>query len=165
MRGLVHTVELDGKSFAAARAVIACAELESVRIIRSKFSSSLHSVPVSEVELATSTSRTTETKDGAALIISLDLGLRGYREDDLLLDVSARIEAQYSVPEESVFSSFQLRSFARANGMLNVWPYWRDFVQSSVQRAGLPSLTLPLFRVLNRRLTPTVRSEPAPLAK
>lgn len=38
-------------------------------------------------------------------------------------------------------------SFARINGIYNAWPYWREFVQSATTRMGLPSLTLPVFRI------------------
>jgi preprotein translocase subunit SecB len=105
---------------------------------------------VATMDLATS-SRTNESVDNSSLTILLDLVLRGFREESVLLDISARIEAVYSVSQDSSFSEYQLRFFAKANGMLNVWPYWRDFVQSSVTRAGLPPLTLPLFRVLHKR--------------
>lgn len=149
-RSLIHTVELDGKAFAAARAVIACVELDSVRITRSRFVTSMDGRLVPSVELATS-SRTIEEVKETALSVTLDLVLRGYKDEEPLLDINARIEAIYTVPAGSSFTPYQLRSFAKANGMLNVWPYWRDFVQSSVQRAGLPPLTLPLFRVIHKR--------------
>jgi preprotein translocase subunit SecB len=147
---LIHNVELDEKDFAAARAVISCTELESVKIIRSQFVSSVGSSPVSEVELTT-TSRTDEETNDTHLIVNLDLVLRGVHEDKVLLEIKARIEIIYSIPENSQFTQHQLRSFAKSNGMLNAWPYWREFIQNVVQRAGLPPLTLPLFRVLHKK--------------
>lgn len=149
-RRLVHTVEIDKKELDAARAVIACVELESVRITRSRFVTSMHGFPTAPVELATS-SRTEEVTVEGSLCVVLDLVLRGYKDEDVLLEVSARIEAAYTIPPSSSFTPYQLKCFAKANGMLNVWPYWRDFVQSSVQRAGLPALALPLFRVIHKR--------------
>jgi preprotein translocase subunit SecB len=113
----------------------------------------MHSTPASQVDLATS-SRTKEIVEDGSLNILFDLALRGYKDEDVLLEVSARIEAVYSIPEDSTFTPYQLECFAKANGMLNIWPYWRDFVQSTVQRAGLPALTLPLFRVLHKRSVP-----------
>jgi len=148
-RSLIHTVELDGKAFAAARAVIACAEVESIRITRSKFGSRIHMSEAPQVELTTS-SKTEELIAGGKLTIFLDLSLRGLKGEEVWLEIAARIEAQYSLPDDATFTAFQLKSFARANAMLNVWPYWRDFVQSTVQRAALPPLTLPLFRVIHK---------------
>jgi len=151
-RRLVHIVELDKKELDAARAVIACVELESVRITRSRFVTTMHGLPLTPVELATS-SRTEEVTEDESLCVILDLVLRGYKDEAVLLEVSASIEAVYSIPPNSSFSPYQLKCFAKANGMLNVWPYWRDFVQSSVLRAGLPPLALPLFRVIHKRPT------------
>ena len=149
-RSLTHIVEIDEKALAAARAVIACVELESVRIIHSRFVTSMPTLPTTPIELAT-TSRTEESIDGESLYVVLDLALRGFKKEDVVLDVNARIEAVYSIPADATFSPYQMKCFAKANGMLNVWPYWRDFVQSTVQRAGLPALTLPLFRVIHKR--------------
>lgn len=36
--------------------------------------------------------------------------------------------------------------FANLNGPYNAWPYWREFVQSAANRAGLPGVVIPLFR-------------------
>ena len=38
--------------------------------------------------------------------------------------------------------------FANLNGIYNAWPYWREFVQNTVTRMGLPSLTIPVFRIV-----------------
>ena len=38
--------------------------------------------------------------------------------------------------------------FANLNGIYNAWPYWREFVQNTVTRMGLPSLSIPVFRIV-----------------
>jgi len=38
--------------------------------------------------------------------------------------------------------------FANLNGIYNAWPYWREFVQNAVTRMGLPSLSIPVFRIV-----------------
>jgi len=38
--------------------------------------------------------------------------------------------------------------FASLNGIYNAWPYWREFVQNTVTRMGLPSLSIPVFRIV-----------------
>lgn len=38
--------------------------------------------------------------------------------------------------------------FANLNGVYNAWPYWREFVQNTVVRMGLPPLTIPVFRIV-----------------
>ena len=36
-------------------------------------------------------------------------------------------------------------AFGKMNGIHNVWPYWREYVQSVSTRAGMPPVTLPLM--------------------
>jgi preprotein translocase subunit SecB len=31
------------------------------------------------------------------------------------------------------------------NGIYNIWPYWREYVQTTTSRLGLPPLTLPVL--------------------
>jgi len=38
--------------------------------------------------------------------------------------------------------------FANLNGIYNAWPYWREFVQNTIVRMGLPSLSIPVFRIV-----------------
>lgn len=38
--------------------------------------------------------------------------------------------------------------FSRANALLNVWPYWREFASSCNDRMGLPHWNLPVLRLL-----------------
>lgn len=41
----------------------------------------------------------------------------------------------------------QLAKFAELNGIFNAWPYWREYVQSTTSRMGLPPLVMPSFKV------------------
>jgi hypothetical protein len=36
--------------------------------------------------------------------------------------------------------------FANVNGPYNVWPYWRELVQTAAGRVGLGNITVPVFR-------------------
>jgi hypothetical protein len=154
-RSLVHFAELDKEQFSAAKALIACVELRSVRFTRFSFTSNLgaRTDPEGNIEVSSS-SRSTQTIDSGFLKITYDLGIQGHQEDVLIMNIGARIEVLYAVPEEQSFNDSQMKAFARSNGMLNVWPYWREYVQSSTQRAGLASLTLPLFRVVPKSTKP-----------
>lgn len=40
-----------------------------------------------------------------------------------------------------------VEQFGKLNGMYNAWPYWREFVQNTTIRMGLPPLTIPVFRI------------------
>lgn len=52
-------------------------------------------------------------------------------------------------------------AFGNINGIYNAWPYWREFVQNSVARMGLPPLTIPVFRLVTPRKTKKVKSKKA----
>jgi hypothetical protein len=61
-------------------------------------------------------------------------------------EVRARIALTYDSPKAAEFSSEHLSAFAQGNGIYNAWPYWREFLQSSTVRMGLPPFILPSFR-------------------
>ena len=39
-----------------------------------------------------------------------------------------------------------IEAFANTDAVYHAWPYWREFVQSSMARMGLPPIMIPLFR-------------------
>jgi len=47
---------------------------------------------------------------------------------------------------ESPFSEDFMDIYAEVNLQVNTWPYFREFVQSMIQKAGLPPLTLPFLK-------------------
>jgi hypothetical protein len=38
-------------------------------------------------------------------------------------------------------------AFGKMNGIHNIWPYWREYVQSTSTRAGFPPFPIPLMTV------------------
>ena len=38
-----------------------------------------------------------------------------------------------------------VEQFGKINGIFNAWPYWRELLQSTLQRMGLPPIVLPLL--------------------
>lgn len=61
--------------------------------------------------------------------------------------VTARLELRYQIPPDLPIHEGLLDEFAKLNGVFNAWPYWREFVQNTLVRMGLPPLALPLYRV------------------
>ena len=41
-----------------------------------------------------------------------------------------------------------VKAFKEGNAVFNCWPYFREYVQSTVSRMDLPPLTLPLLRLM-----------------
>jgi hypothetical protein len=67
------------------------------------------------------------------------------RQDGSPEDVFVRIEARFAITyainalEGLVQPNYD--AFGERNGIYNAWPYWREFVQSTTVRMGLPPLT------------------------
>lgn len=43
------------------------------------------------------------------------------------------------------FTDESINSFGAATTIFNVWPYWREFMQSMTARAAMPPFVLPMF--------------------
>ncbi len=74
--------------------------------------------------------------------------------DSPVVDLSATFLATYRIEEAASFPEDALQHFADLNGTYNVWPYWRELVQTFTGRAGLSGIVVPVFK-------PRVRPVPA----
>lgn len=89
------------------------------------------------------------------VFVSLNAGLseeRGDQTKPLVLRVSASFRLEYAFrakggPAENERDLF-FGAFANVNGTYNVWPYFRELVQSLTGRMGLPPIVIPVFRAL-----------------
>lgn len=65
--------------------------------------------------------------------------------DKVEIEVIATFSAAYAmiekIPQEAI------DEFAEHNVGFNVWPYWREYASSTATRLGLPSFTIPLYRL------------------
>lgn len=65
-----------------------------------------------------------------------------------LFRMKATFEALYGLnrgmPEDTVAA---IGAFTSTNTMLHVWPYYRELVQTTTWRMGIPPFPLPLFRI------------------
>lgn len=67
----------------------------------------------------------------------------------LSINVTFMLVYEYLVkggPTEREFDKY-LRAFSNVNGVFNVWPYFREFVQTTTTRMGVPAYILPTYRV------------------
>ena len=93
--------------------------------------------------------KTNIDQENKKLIVHASLTACGKKDSksDAFADDQLLIEAEFvliyavdsfdGITEEGAFA------FGRINGIHNVWPYWREYVQSTTVRLGLPALTLP----------------------
>ena len=59
--------------------------------------------------------------------------------------IDADFALDYSVEKSIPITDEVATAFGRMNGIHNLWPYWREYVQSMSMRVGLPPITLPLM--------------------
>jgi preprotein translocase subunit SecB len=67
--------------------------------------------------------------------------------EEMFVRIEARFALTYSIGSQDNLSETNYEAFGQRNGVYNAWPYWREFVQSTTVRMGLPPLTLPVYRV------------------
>ncbi|MDH4203460.1 MAG: hypothetical protein OEV87_11285 [Phycisphaerae bacterium] len=69
-------------------------------------------------------------------------------ENDPFATIDASFLLVYNAKNVSEMPDEYFDSFGKTNGIYNAWPYWREFVQNATTRMGLPSLTMPVFRIV-----------------
>ncbi len=62
-----------------------------------------------------------------------------------LVSIDATFMAVYRLEDASSYPRDALGHFAELNGTYNVWPYWRELVQTFAARAGMGGLVVPVF--------------------
>jgi hypothetical protein len=146
------------------KALIAVAEIRSIRLVEVSAASRLPPLtqPVelnANLEIKTSVSERRE--DGMFFVLAvIDTKLsrtlssdspeqsdaRGAQPEPFA-SVHAGFELQYKLPEDFTPDPKDLDEFAKTNGLFNVWPYFREFVQNTSSRMNLPTFVLPLLRL------------------
>jgi hypothetical protein len=80
-------------------------------------------------------------------------GYQSLSSEELEKLVCATIECHFLVSYEELFVTKDfldeecLSLFAQHNVPFNMWPYWREVVQSACSRMGLPRIVLPTHRL------------------
>jgi hypothetical protein len=59
--------------------------------------------------------------------------------------IQARFRLRYKLAEDYEANPEDVAQFGRWNALFNVWPYWREFVQSTTDRAGMKRMTVGLM--------------------
>jgi hypothetical protein len=92
--------------------------------------------------------RPTASRHGDTLLVTIDVHVWTHGEEsERAIDIYATFLLTYEIGEHE-FEQANLDAFAKLNGMFNLWPYIREFVQAMSVRMGLPALTLPVYRPL-----------------
>ncbi len=74
-----------------------------------------------------------------------------------LAEIECTMKAIYALRPEFIPTDEQVASFQTGNAVFNCWPYFREFLQSNLQKMGYPISQLPLLR-----LEPECSKQPDP---
>lgn len=82
-------------------------------------------------------------------------------EPRTILRIHASFLATYALePSDSgTITPEQTDAFGKVNGLFNIWPYWRELVQSITTRMALPPLTLPVLHVMGNAQRDDVKND------
>ncbi len=132
--------------------LIAAAQIEDIRLVEASVRSRVRSPKdVGSVDFIVRPNASLKERweDGTFFVLAtIEARLvSSERAEDPAVLVRAEFELKYKLPKDISASKRDLNAFAEMNGVFNVWPYWREFIQSMVTRMNLPPLTLPLFRL------------------
>ena len=131
--------------------LIAEVEIEGVRLVEVTAETKVRSpADTGAVDLLVNrTAGISERQDNGTFFVVAKIGTQlvpEHAKEDPLVSIETSFELQYSLPEKFHTDPETLTTFAETNGLYNAWPYWREFVQSTFARMGLPPVVLPLLR-------------------
>lgn len=87
---------------------------------------------------------------------SMNTAGEGSEEAQPLIVIECSFESEYRLAPEFKPSEKQIESFRSANAVFNCWPFFREFVQTSVTRMHFPPPPIPFLR-LSRKAEVVVR--------
>lgn len=69
--------------------------------------------------------------------------------ESVYVEMTAEFGAQYSLRHQLDDAEFNaaMEEFGRFNVAFHVWPYWREYVQSTCCRMGIPPIPVPFYMV------------------
>lgn len=83
------------------------------------------------------------------VLITTTFHFKGYEKSnrgETVLAVNCKFEAGYT--GTTVPTPEEIDAYARANAIFNCWPFFREFLHSTVARMGFPPPTLPFLELV-----------------
>lgn len=98
--------------------------------------------------------------DGSGVVAVVSVRMTFEARDDRqsgepLFSIEAKYAILYKIDDMTSIKNENLEAFASLNGVFNVWPYWRDYVQNAAARMGLFPPPIPVYRYGRGRATTT----------
>ena len=74
-----------------------------------------------------------------------------YSSSEPMIRIDCRFEAQYSLAPEYIPTEREIEAFRSANAIFNCWPYFREYIQGTTIKMGLPALVIPFLRIVVKK--------------
>jgi hypothetical protein len=136
-------------------------QLQAIALKDAKVSSNLNIVdPTPELTLSQNYRASALVFEGTddALMVFVELRFEARKKDEEpaapIVELMATYTLAYRLPNARALPHDALQHFAELNGAYNVWPYWRELVQTVCGRVGIGSIVIPVFRPPVRELHP-----------
>ena len=98
-----------------------------------------------KLEIDHKTSYDIEDENNAVVISNYELVATKSTKKEFAVKISCTYRLKLS--SETVIPKEFMDIYTELNLQMNTWPYFREFVQSMIQKAGFPPLTLPFFKI------------------
>ena len=122
-------------------AIAPWAHIKQIRLLRSSIESNLGDVAAASPLGSSFDATAVVDREGGALTVHASLTVSA--GDFLRIDAEYILD--YSVDKSPLgITEEAATAFGKLTGIYNVWPYWREYIQSTSMRVGLPPVTLPL---------------------
>jgi len=123
------------------------AKLTGLRFLNGKFELPISPSNQPEASLKVDV---TVSQDKPKLYVSVDYQLLltstpGNASLPPLVELSALIVLVYELNADLDLDSPIVQAFGRINGVYNSWPFWREFIQTSMIKMALPPFLIPLL--------------------
>lgn len=125
-------------------------ELKEVRLLGCDCSQSIKNIQGSKSFDIDRNVEVQVDREAKRIFVIADFGLKAFLENEKDVPfgtIKATFLLVYDAENISEMPDEYFESFGKTNGVYNAWPYWREFVQNATTRMGLPSLTIPVFRI------------------
>lgn len=140
--------------------LIAKIEIEEVALLGASVKRSIRSADETEarIQLNKRASLLERSDDGRFYVqAEIEFSIEASGSEQPAVSIHTAFELTYRHPSDLEVTSQVLQEFAEINGVFNVWPYWREFIQSTMARMNLPVITIPVFRLAPPSDVPTKR--------
>ncbi len=92
--------------------------------------------------------------EGDALTVETEFTFLITQEDDTehpVIRINCRFEGLYHLIPDYVPSKEQVEAFRAGNAIFNCWPFFREYVQNTTVRMGVPPPPIPFLRIAEKQ--------------